>query len=371
MMNAEQPNECSPLNQKTGFFRNSGSGLMNPTDDNNRHSNNYSSAARVILFVCILFQINFVKAQSTPDSSNLGDTASVRSVLKDTSILKPFVRKPAKLPADTIAVFRTDTLRFSEKKPAAYNLLPIQWTDLLKSQPFFNFFGQPVHMRSEKYERESYDTMFYLLVLMLFYFAILKLFFGKYLANLLILFFRASMRQQQLREQVLQSPFPSLLLNNLFIISGGLYGAFLLRFYRFGNPDDFWIYFLYCAVLLAILYLLKYLVIRMTGWIFNISRTAETYLFVVFMTNKIIGIFLLPFLVLISLSGPVISEIAITLSVIMTGVFYVYRFLGAYSILHKEIKISGLHFILYLCAFEIAPLLLIYKVLVNYLEKAY
>ena len=164
MMNADQPNEGSPLNQKTGFFRNSGSGLMNPTDENNRHSNDYSSAIRLMLVLCILFQINFAKAQSTPDSSNLADTASARTVLKDTSILKPFVRKPAKLPADTIAVFRTDTLRFSEKKPAAYNLLPVQWTDLLKSQPFFNFFGQPVHMRSEKYERESYDTMFYLLV---------------------------------------------------------------------------------------------------------------------------------------------------------------------------------------------------------------
>ena len=287
------------------------------------------------------------------------------------TISKPVVRKPAKLPVDTIVVFRTDTLRFSAKKPADYNHLPVDWTDLLKSQSFFNFFGKPVHARSEKYERESYDTMFYLLMLMLFYFAVVKLFFGKYLANLLTLFFRASMRQQQLREQVLQSPFPSLLLNILFVISGGLYGAFLLRFYGFRNPDDFWIYFMYCTVLLAVLYLLKYVLIKMIGWIFNISRTAETYLFVVFMTNKIIGIFLLPFLVLISFSGPLISVVAVTLSIIMTGVFYVYRFLGSYSILHKEIKISGLHFFLYLCAFEIAPLLLIYKVLVTYLEKAY
>jgi hypothetical protein len=74
---------------------------------------------------------------------------------------------------------------------------------------------------------------------------------------------------------------------------------------------------------------------------------------------------------LISFSGPVISEIAITISLVMIGIFYVYRFLGSYSILHKEINISGLHFFLYLCAFEIAPLLLIYKVLVTYLEKAY
>jgi len=371
MMNAEHPMQGSTLNHKTVFFRQRVIERMKPTALNNRFSNYYILGKRALLLVCILFQITRVEAQATPDSSKLKDSVPSRSVQNDSVISKPVVRKSSKVSVDTIAKFYTDTLRFSEKKPADYKHLPIAWPDLLKSQSFFNFFGEAVYMRSEKYERESYDTMFYLLILMLFYFAVVKLFFGKYLANVLTLFFRASMRQQQLREQVLQSPFPSLLLNNLFVISGGLYGAFLLRYYRFGNPDDFWIYFMYCAVLLAVLYLSKYLLIKMIGWIFNISRTAETYLFVVFLTNKIIGIFLLPFLVLISFSGPLISVIAVTLSIIMTGVFYVYRFLGSYSILHKEIKISGLHFILYLCAFEIAPLLLIYKVLVTYLEKAY
>jgi hypothetical protein len=185
------------------------------------------------------------------------------------------------------------------------------------------------------------------------------------------LFFRASIRQQQLREQVLQSPFPSLLLNILFIFSGGLYGAFLLRFYHYGNADLFWIHFVYCASMLAVLYLMKYIILRITGWIFNINRAVETYLFVVFMTNKIIGIFLLPFLVLIAFSGPFLTEVGITLSIIMVCLFYIYRFIASYSTLHKEIKISGLHFFLYLCAFEIAPLLLIYKVLITYLEKAY
>jgi hypothetical protein len=324
-----------------------------------------------LLFVCILFQLNTMKAQSTSDSTKSVDTVLSKQPQNDTIVLKPVVRKQAKISHDSIVVLHTDTLRFSEKKPSDYSHLSIEWPDLLKTHPYFNFFGKGIHAGTEKYERESYDMMFYLLVLMLFYFAVVKLFFGKYLANLLTLFFRASMRQQQLREQVLQSPFPSLLLNNLFVFSGGLYGAFLLRFYRYGNPEDFWFHFLYCAVLLAVLYFLKFLLLKTVGWIFNISRTAETYLFVVFLTNKIIGIFLLPFLVLISFSGPVISEIAITLSIIMTAVFYVYRFVGGYSILHKEIKISGLHFILYLCAFEIAPLLLIYKVLVTYLEKAY
>jgi hypothetical protein len=369
MMNAEHPMQDSTLNYKTFFQHERLIGFIRVLCMRNQVSNYYIPGKRVIWLIFMFFQVNMLRSQSTHDSSTLNDTVSVKASQDDTVILKPIIRRPAKLPVDTIAVFYTDTLRFSAKKPADHSHLAVSWTDLLQSHSFFNFFGQPVHMRSEKYEGKSYDVMFYVLIVMLFYFALVKLFFGKYLANLLTLFFRASMRQQQLREQVLQSPFPSLLLNVMFVITGGLYGAFLIRFYRFGNPDDFWIYFMYCAVLLAILYLLKYLMIRMTGWIFNISRTAETYLFVVFMTNKIIGIFLLPFLVLISFSGPLMSEIAITISIIMTGVFYVYRFLGSFSILHKEIKISGLHFILYLCAFEIAPLLLIYKVLLNYLEK--
>jgi hypothetical protein len=369
MMNAEHPMRSSIPDYIAVFLLQHLTSLTNIMCLRSRGSIYFRHVTRVAWLILVLFRVNSLEAQSTPDSSKSGDTVSAKPSRIDTVILKPIARRPAKLPIDTIAVFKTDTLRYSTKKPADYTHLPTDWTALLKSHSFFNFFGKPVHLRSEKYEGKSYDTMFYVLILMLFYFALVKLFFGKYLANLLTLFFRASMRQQQLREQVLQSPFPSLLLNILFVISGGLYGAFLLRFYRFGNPDDFWIYFLYCAVLLAVLYLLKYLLIRMTGWIFNISRTAETYLFVVFMTNKIIAIFLLPFLVLISFSGPVMSEIAITISIIMTGVFYIYRYLGSFSILHKEIKISGLHFILYLCAFEIAPLLLIYKVLLNYLEK--
>ena len=252
-----------------------------------------------------------------------------------------------------------------------FSNLPVGWMSLLQAQRFFNFLGKPIHIRSELYEPESFDGMFYFMVGMLFYFAIIKLFFAKYLANILTLFFRASMRQQQLREQVLQSPFPSLLLNILFVFSGGLYGAFLIRFYQSGPPDHFWAHFQYCAVILIVLYLLKFLILKIVGWIFNLNRAVDIYLFVVFMTNKIIGTFLLPFLVLITFSGPLLTEVGITLSIIMVCLFYTYRFIAAYAALHKEIKISGLHFILYLCAFEIAPLLLIYKVLITYLEKAY
>jgi Domain of unknown function (DUF4271) len=334
------------------------------------------------LFLFLLFQITIIRAQSGSDSSRPVKVVGPDSIVvkqPDTTGTKiinqvPGIRiinKPVKKTADSVVIYQTDSLRFSARKPADFSHLPVDCRGLLDAQSFFNFSGKPIHVRADRYEPVSYDGMFYLLMIMLFYFAIIKLFFAKYLANLLTLFFRASMRQQQLREQVLQSPFPSLLLNNLFVFSAGLYGAFLGQFYHFGNPDHFWLHFLYCIGILTLLYLVKYVILRITGWIFNINRTVETYLFVVFMTNKIIGICLLPFLVLISFAGAGITEIGITLSIIMICVFYIYRFIASYAILHKEIKISGLHFILYLCALEIAPLLLIYKVLVAYYEKAY
>jgi len=299
------------------------------------------------------------------------DTIPVKPATKDTVLNKPLIRKPVKVLVDTPVVYLTDSLRFSAAKPADFSKMPVEWMELLQAQAFFNFTGKAVHVRSEKYEPVSYDAMFYFLVGLMFYFAIIKLFFGKYLANLMTLFFRASMRQQQLREQVLQSPFPSLLLNILFVISGSLYCAFLMRYYHFGNPENFWLHFLYSAAGLITLYLMKFVILKVTGWIFNINRAVEVYLFVVFMTNKIIGVFLLPFLLLISFSGPLTTDIGITISIIMLFLFYINRFIAAYNNIYKEIKISVLHFFLYLCAFEIAPLLLIYKVLLTYLEKAY
>ena len=345
--------------------------MINPSKLNPHKLTIDPLAKRAALIFFILFQIFRVGAQTTADSIPQRDTVNPKLLLGDSSMSRVVIHQTPKIHVDTPVVYHTDSLRYSERKPTDFTPLPGTMPGLLAAHPYFNFSGKPLHLRAERYEPVSYDGMFYLILAILFYFALVRLFFAKYMANLMTLFFKASIRQHQLREQVLQSPFPSLLLNNLFVFSGGLYGAFLLRYYHFGNQDRFWVNFLYCAGILTLLYLLKYIILRLTGWIFNINRAVEAYLFVVFLTNKIIGIFLLPFLVLIAFSGPLVTEIGITLSFLLIGLFYIYRFIASYSTLHKEIKISGLHFFLYLCAFEIAPLLLIYKVLVTYLEKAY
>jgi hypothetical protein len=226
-------------------------------------------------------------------------------------------------------------------------------------------------MPEEPHHPNSKDSLFYLIVAILFYFAMIRIFFEKYFNNLLTLFFRVSLRQQQIREQVLQTPLPSLLLNVLFVISAGLYACFLLHYSRWGAGVRFWVLYLNCMALLAAIYLVKFVVLKFIGWVFSISRATDIYIFIVFLVNKMLGIFLLPFLIVIIFSGQEWREVFITISLAMVFVLWTYRVLASYRPVRNEIKLTPFYFFLYLCAFEIAPLLLIYKVLLTYLEKVY
>jgi hypothetical protein len=245
----------------------------------------------------------------------------------------------------------------------------VYWMRALSINPYFNFFGKWAPQPFEPHKPNSKDSLFYLLVGILFYFALIRIFFEKYFSNLMTLFFRVSLRQQQIREQVLQTPLPSLLLNILFILTGGLYACFLLHFSRWGGGINFWLLYLDCIAGLAILYLGKFVILKFCGWVLNISRATDTYIFVVFLVNKMLGIFLLPFLILITFSSPEIREIVVTVSFVMIFVMLVYRVVAAYRPVRNEIKLPPFYFFSYICAFEIAPLLLIYKVLLTYLGK--
>ena len=335
-----------------------------------------------LLFFLFLFFFNDSFAQTGQDSAAIRKDSvapQVPSVAKDT--LRDSVgtvHAVHKLSSPRIK--KDSSLLLHKDSSAAVLVLPIapvaevtqgsiSYKRILSENPYYNFSGKPELQTGQVHQARSFDLLFYLLLAILFYFALVKLLFGKYMGHLFTLFFRISMRQQQIREQVLQSPLPSLLLNLLFIVSAGLYASFLVRYAHFAKNAGFWMLYMDCALLLTLVYLGKFLILKLSGWMFNITRATDTYIFIIFLANKILGIFLLPFLVILSFSGPLMQEIAVTLSVVMIFSFLAYRFVVAYNPVRKEINVSGFHFFLYLCAFEVAPLLLIYKVLLNYLEK--
>ncbi len=207
------------------------------------------------------------------------------------------------------------------------------------------------------------EGLFYVLIGFLLAFAFLRQAFPKYFNDLFRLLFRTTLKQKQIREQLMQTPLPSLLLNAFFAFSAGLYIDLLLHYFGRTPIDNFWLLFLYCSLGLSVIYLVKFLGLKVTGWLFNIRAAADAYIFVVYLINKVIGIFLLPFLILLSFLQGDAFTVAMVLSFCGLGVLFIYRFLLTYTSVRNQVKFNPFHFFLYLCAFEIAPLLLIYKAL--------
>ena len=243
--------------------------------------------------------------------------------------------------------------------------------EALKNNLYFKFFGKPLQI--VMLERKVYgnEKFFYLLVLLFFYYGLIRVIFSKYLGDLFTLFFRATLRQQQLREQLLQNPLPSLLLNIQFLVTGSLYAALLARYNNILAQTNLWLLCLYSLGLLVSIYLGKFLTLKTMGWILRINRATDVYLFIVFMVNKMAGIFLLPVLLLMAFPYPPLLPAIIALSLFVLALLLGYRFFVSFRLVRNEIKLNLFHFFLYLCAFEIAPLLLIYKVLLIFVERSY
>ena len=241
----------------------------------------------------------------------------------------------------------------------------------LAEHPYFNFVGRAVTHPELRRSGKSGDLMFYVLVGLFLYFALIKTLFNKYVNNLLAIFLRITLKQQQLREQLLQSPFPSLLLNFLYILNGGMYISLLLDYYHQSVADNFWLQTSYCSLLLILIYTGKLIIMKIVGWIFNIRRATDTYIFIVFLVNKMLGIFLLPFLAFIIFEPSPAKQVFVTLSLIFIVLMFIYRLFLSFRPLQNEIRWSLFQFFIYLCAFELAPLILIYKVLIAIVEKSH
>lgn len=241
----------------------------------------------------------------------------------------------------------------------------------LQKHPYFNFFGKTVVLDIQ--ERKSYgrEGLFYFLLLLILYYAFVRIIFSKYLQDLFTLFFRVTMRQQQIREQLVQSPLPSLLLNLLFLVAVAFYISQVAIYYRYIPEADRWLVWLDAMGVLAAVYTGKLILLKIGGWIFNIQGATDAYIFVVFLVNKMLGILLLPVLAILAFAPEGLFVTVLNLSYVMIIVLFIYRFIISYRPLRNEIKINRFQFFMYLCAFEIAPLLLIYKVLLAFVERVY
>lgn len=300
------------------------------------------------------------------DTVQIRDTQQLKDTLPPVAIPTKLVKRPL-LQGDS-----SWTLAPAEMKAGP----KLQWL-ILEHHPIYQFEFKPVtgvrkpELPGNGIERmvQGKDLLFYSLVLLVILFALLRRGFPKYFNDLFRLFFRTTLKERQISEQLMQTPVPSILLNGFFAISTGFYCTFLLVHFKLNPAGEFWTLFLYCVGGLAAAYFIKFIGLKISGWIFSLQAAANSYIFIVFIINKMIGILLLPFLLVLAFSTGDVYTVGLTLSWCLIGGLIIYRLFLTYTIVRNQVKVSPFHFFLYFLAFEIAPLLLVYKALLVYFSE--
>lgn len=230
--------------------------------------------------------------------------------------------------------------------------------------------GDILYKIEQKFALPDKDVFFYAIVALLFLYGFIVQIAPQYISKLFSQFSQSSLRMMQNREQLLQNSLASFIMNIGFIISFSLM-ATLIIFNAHLLPINFWQGFLYMCLFFMGLYFGKYICLTIVGYIFNTNELVQTYIFVVFMINKVLGILLLPFIAILAFATPLLYPLAIGGAGVLMVLLILYRYLFSLTSVRNKLHISSFHFFLYLCAFEIIPLLILYKLIVQYFGGTY
>jgi hypothetical protein len=230
--------------------------------------------------------------------------------------------------------------------------------------------GDVLYKIEQKFSMPDKDLLFYAIILLLFLYGFIVNVFPQYIPKLFSQFSQSSLRMLQNREQLLQNSIASLIMNMSFIMSFSLFST-LIIFNDHLLPINFWEGYFYMCLFFTSLYTVKYICLTIAGYVFNTKDLVQTYIFVVFMINKVLGVLFIPFILILAFAKPLLHIYAIFGASFLLILLVLYRYLFSLTSVRNKLHISSFHFFLYLCAFEILPLLILYKFIVQYFGGTY
>jgi hypothetical protein len=253
-------------------------------------------------------------------------------------------------------------LNFFSKKKNAYQLYNQKLTSANASDVLYKI--------EQKFSLPDKDVLFYVVIALIFLYGFLIQIAPQYIAKLFSQFSQSSLRMMQNREQLLQNSLASFIMNIGFVVSFSLMTT-LVIFNAHLLPINFWEGFFYMCLFFLGLYIGKYICLTIVGYVFNTVELVQTYIFVVFMINKVLGILFIPFIGILAFAKPFLHPFAIWGAGLLMVLLILYRYLFSLTSVRNKLHISSFHFFLYLCAFEVIPLLILYKLIVQYFGGTY
>jgi hypothetical protein len=273
---------------------------------------------------------------------------------------------------DSILVDLPDSIRSSAGDPILPGMSASSqwiWDSLTRVPPGSIVVGHSDRPIGELHEAEGKDALFYALLGMVLLLAVFRRLFPKYWKDLFRLFFRTTLRQRQLRDQLQLASLPSLALNAFFYLSLAFYLSLLLTRRGLDLAGGYWSLWAWLLIGLMLMYGVKWIGLQVSAWIFGQRELGEDYVFLVFTVNKMMGLFLLPSVIAMAFADGWVYALLFGVSLLLIGGLLLYRGYLTYRVVRRQAALSPFHYFLYWLGFEVAPLLVLHRFLLGFFPE--
>lgn len=244
------------------------------------------------------------------------------------------------------------------------SLSPLVHTEYQNDSLWFTGRSLPYYSDVQQTVSHSSNTATLLvLILLLLLITYLKSFFGNDLQELFESVMNKNIAQQIYRSQAGDLTLSSFLLHVNFILVSSMFAQhFLLRQY---HPDIFQSIYtiLFLIFLFTFFYVLKIVLLKLIGIIFDVKNETGEYIFHFTTICKTLGLTLFPALFVFAFTKDFFSNIVLYVCLTMISFFFLMLIFRGLSTAKKIVYRNFYHFIIYVCVVEASLMFLFFKLL--------
>jgi len=214
---------------------------------------------------------------------------------------------------------------------------------------------------TDKIQFYNPDWLFITLFILLALFAVIRIYYGSIMMQTLQSSVSFQVASRIFKDKsVLQQQLDNLLYG-LYFLSAGLL-LFVAEnksgFEPYGVSGGY--LYLFNVALLVVLFMARVVLINAAGFLFNKSNIFREYLYNVFIFNKLIGISVLPLLLFVIYTNGILMEVFQWIVLAVISMILMMRLIRGFVFSFRR-EVPIFYMFLYLCALEMAPLVLFYR----------
>lgn len=180
---------------------------------------------------------------------------------------------------------------------------------------------------------------------------------GKFFGQLIQSSINSTVARRLYGERVYSLLHESFRLDVVFILSSGFFLYHALQTFGIRSGSNDLLFYFFCGSAILIWMTSKLILYRFIGWVFQTQAETDEYLFYHQTGTRVLGLFLMPFSLLLFFTKGLIDELILFLCLFIVLFFSTITLFRGFAIIRKKV-FSIFYPILYLCTLEISLMII-------------